>query len=700
MLRPRIRDLREAVGNDYNLNQLFSLTKVYLPRLPKASAKYLAAKAPVVQWSFNYSISWLWSDLVAGITIGILLVPQSLAYAKVANIPAHYGLLSSWLPTLIYAIMGTSKGWYSYHVFHSTIMNAVTETRSSDVTAGPTAIMGLLTGEIVTDIIKEAYAAGSVATAVAFWVGIYSLALGIFRLGFLLEFIPLPVLSGYVSGAAITIILQQLKGLFGEGKSANDTAGVIRVFFQRLPNTNWRAFLIGFSGIILLILLQLVGRKWGKMYRGLWYLSIARNALVLIIFTAISWGVNKSHRSEPLFGISEVSGTGISAPSVPDKQLLVKTAGRSIAPFLAAALEHLAIGKAFGRRHGYVIEQDQELSYIGVANLVGSFFSSMPITGGFSRTAVNSESGVKSPLSGLATTACVLVSIYKLTDAFYWIPSATLSAIIITAVWQIVLPFQVFWQYWKTSFADFVGSMIAFWVTLFVDVEIGIACAVGYSIVYVLLQLAFAKVDMVTSDNYSKLYPAAMNSTLPSRLPEDTVVFSLRDSVLYPNAARIARQFTDYIYTYTSGVHENPSRATEDLQSAEESKSRLWNDTKAKRIKTLREKAGTKNNLESILPRVRTVIIDMTRVTHIDTSGLQAMSDTRSMLKEWAGADAELAFVGMNERVKARFQRAEKSFTSSTTEDSPRDQGYVVFEVLQTALQSIPTSEVSSTKVV
>ncbi|KAJ5088728.1 hypothetical protein N7456_012344 [Penicillium angulare] len=549
-----------------------------------------------------------------GITIGILLVPQSLAYAKVANIPARYGLLSSWLPTLIYAIMGTSK----------------------DVTAGPTAIMGLLTGEIVTDLVKEGYAAESIATAAAFWVGIYSLILGLFRLGFLLDFIPLPVLSGYVSGAAITIVLQQLKGLFGEGKSASDTAGVIRVFFQRLPNTNWRAFLMGFSGIILLLVLQLVGRKWGKKYRSLWYLSISRNALALILFTLISWGVNKSHKSDPLFGIAEVSGTGILTPSVPNKELLVKTAGRSIAVFLAAALEHLAIGKAFARRH--------------------------------------------------ATTACVLVSIYKLTSAFYWIPSATLSAIIITAVCQIIIPVKVFWHYWKTSFADFIGSMVAFWVTLFVDVEIGIAAAVGYSIVYILFQLAFAPVDMVTSDNYSKLYPETDPTTSPSTLPKDTMIFVLRDSILYPNASRIARQITAHLYSYSSGAHETPSGTTEEYQRAEKSKNRLWNDTKTRTIQTLRSKRGTTNNEENFLPYVRTVIIDMTRVTHIDTSGMQALADIKSTLKDWAGTEAELVFVGLNDRVQERFQRAENCFSSSKNEDEPRDQGYVVFDVLQTAL--------------
>lgn len=542
--------------------------------------------------------------------------------------------------------------------------------------------MGLLTGQIVTDLVADGYAASAVASAVAFWVGIYSLILGLFRLGFLLDFIPLPVLSGYVSGAAITIVLQQLKALFGEGKTGSDTAGVIRVFFQTIPDTNWRAFLIAISGIILLLALQIVGQKWGEKYRSLWYLSIARNALAIFIFTVISWAVNKTHRDDPLFGISEVTGTGIIPPRTPNTVLLVKVAGRSVAVFLAAALEHLAIGKAFARRHGYVIEQDQELSYIGLVNLFGSFFACMPVTGGFSRTAVNSESGVKSPLGGLATTACVLISIYKLTDAFYWIPSATLSAIIIVAVWQIIVPVPVFWHYWKTSFADFVGSMVAFWVTLFVDVEIGIAAAVGYSVLYVLLQLAFTQVTMVTKDNVSQLYPPSLD-TDPLTLPDDTMVFVPQDSILYPNASRMTRTITNYIYTYSSGIDEARLGTP---RNSEEPPNRLWHDTRTRHINGLRKDAGTENTEEALLPRVRTVIIDLTRVTHIDTTGMQALADIRSVLKEWAGSDSKLSFVGIKDNVKERFDRAESCFQSSNGDKAPKNEGHIVFDVLQTAL--------------
>jgi sodium-independent sulfate anion transporter 11 len=553
--------------------------------------------------------------------------------------------------------------------------------------------MGLLTGEIVTDLVKDGYSAAVIASTAAFWVGIYSLVLGLLRLGFLLDFIPASVLSGYVSGAAITILLQQLKGLFGQSKTGSDTAGVIRYFFHLLPQTKWRDFLIGFSGLIIIFGLQFIGRRWGKRYRALWYLSVARNALVLVLFTVISWAVNRHQPSAPLFSISKVTGTGILPPKAPDTDLLTKVAGRSIAVFLAAALEHLAIGKAFGRHHGYVIDQDQELNFIGLVNLFGSFFSCMPITGGFSRTAVNSESGVKSPLSGLATTACVLVSIYKLSDAFYWIPSATLSAVIVAAVWQIVLPARVFWAYWKVSFADFFGSMVTFWITLFVSVEIGIACGVGYSLVYILLHLAFTKVMLVDNNNLGKLYPSSKSSTeqVQRGLPDDTMLFMLQDSILYPNATRISRQICDYIYTYTAGIHEQ-SASLDNNPNHPTSRQRLWNDTRTHHVARLRHEASLNQPTSTTnLRLLNNVILDLTRATHIDTTGLQALDDMRNQILDWAGPHVSIRIVGANKRVRDRFERHQLSKINADKKvkgqrDGPLEAGYQVFELLQDAL--------------
>ena len=140
---------------------------------------------------------------------------------------------------------------------------------SPDVTAGPTAIMALLTGSIVTDLTAEGYTGPEIATATAFMVGIYSLALGCLKLGWLLDFVPLPVLSGYVSAAALTIVLGQVPTIFGEKNIGSSVGDIIYDFFQKLPQTRWRDFLVGFTGILLLSGMQFIGKRWGKKYRSL-----------------------------------------------------------------------------------------------------------------------------------------------------------------------------------------------------------------------------------------------------------------------------------------------------------------------------------------------------------------------------------------------------------------------------------------------
>lgn len=535
--------------------------------------------------------------------------------------------------------------------------------------------MALMTGEIVNKFEKEGYSDHAVATAVAFFVGVYSLIIGLFKFGFVLDFIPLPVLTGYVSAAALTIVIQQVPTTFGETNTATAVGAVIRQFFRKLPETQWQTFAVGWSGIALLMLCQWIGRRWGKTHKAIWYLSIARNALVLILFTGISYGVNKD-RESPLFAISKTTGSGIKAPAVPELDLLRKVAGNAATIWLAAALEHLAIGKSFARRHNYVIDQSQELTYIGVANFLGSFFSAMPITGGFSRTAVNSESGVKSPLSGVITAACVLVSIYELADVFYWIPKATLSAIIITAVWPIVIGPKTFFRYWQISLADFIASQLSFWVTLFVSVEVGIATAVAFSVVYLLLQLAFSKATLVTDENLPFLYPENPGKDI-SHIPEDVIVFRLHSMVMFPNAYRLKTQILDTVET-----HYAKQVKALDIEAAD----RLWNQSAQKRLEKLRSGHTASKSSASL----KAVILDVTHLQSLDTTGLQMLVDLKSNLQDFGVDQVYMDFVGVHGKVKERLERANWHLQEVEATGKYRqpisDGGDVVFDVLQVAL--------------
>lgn len=499
--------------------------------------------------------------------------------------------------------------------------------------------MGLLTAEIIRDVTKDGYSPQAIASGVAMSVGIYALVIGMLRLGFLLEFISVPVLSGFISAAAIVIMLGQIPSLFGITVRTG-TANIIHDLFAKIPQYDGPTCGIGLGGIVLLVAMQKMGQRWGKKSNAIWLLALGRSAVVLVLFTGISYGINKNRVDDPIWALSKVKSNGISTPRMPEGLLIQKVFPRSIAPFIAAAIEHLAIAKAFGRKNGYVTDPAQELVYLGTTNFFNSFFSSMAVGGAMSRTAVNSDSGVKSPAYGLIAGGVVILSIFKLSPALFWIPKATLAAIIVTAVWHIVIPPKVFWGYFKTSLVDFITAMLAFWLTLFESSEVGIGSAVAFNVGYHLLFMAFHRVRRSTSLTIVRsTRPAG-----PHAIPLDTQLFAIHQSILFYNAYALKNQCLDAIQTYNSG---DPST----LAAAHAS--RNWSVAGTRRASRLRTKAEI---LEEPV-QIRTVVLDFSRVHNIDTTGLSALQDLVTDVKKFGGSAAEVRFVGLADRVRERFAR-------------------------------------------
>jgi sodium-independent sulfate anion transporter 11 len=476
-------------------------------------------------------------------------------------------------------------------------------------------------------------------------MGIYGMALGFLKLGFLLEFISLPILSGFISAVAIVIILGQIGSLLGEPAIGDGVATQIHDVFNQLPRANGYACAIGFGGIAFLTILDLLYRRWSKN-RLFWFLSITRSFLCLVLFTGISYAVNnRAHDpSGYLFPLSQVKSSGIETPRIPPSDLISKVASRSIAVFVGAAVEHTAIARAFGQRNGYITDQSQELCYLGATNFFNSFFHAMGVGGAMSRTAINSACNVRSPLSGFVTTAVVLVSIYKLVGALYWIPKATLAAIIICAVWPLISPPIVFYRYWKASLADFISSMIAFWVSLFVNTSTGIAASVGFNIVYLVLRQVFARVSSVGGDEMSsRLMPG---STPP--IPRDVRVFSFTDSVFFANAYAVRTAVLDAVQ-----AHHAPAPAS---GTHGEEAERTWSVMAEQRLARLRRSVfRTTSHLS--LPPIRLVVLDFSRVNHIDVTAVANLRDLVVELRNYGGDSVEVRFVGMSTYIVHRFQR-------------------------------------------
>ncbi|KAL3958585.1 hypothetical protein ACCO45_006747 [Purpureocillium lilacinum] len=485
--------LVEAYRTDPNLNRARSWVGPIARRLPSATAEYLVEKLPVASWLPHYDYKWLLRDVIAGITVGVMLIPQGLAYAKIATIPVEHGLYSSWIPSALYFFLGTSK----------------------ELSVGPTSILGLLTAEAVADISKEGYAPADIASGISF--------------------------MGWISAVALVIGLGQVGSLVGL-KTGSGTAQIIRDVLGHLGRIKPLTLAIGFTGLAVLYALEKMGTTWGKKNKWIKFISTSRAVIVLFVYTLISWLVNRNlDKDSYKWDLAQPHTNGILAPRAHDNELLSKVFARSFAPLIAMSVEHLGVGKAFGLRSNYKIDQSQELFYLGVENIVNSFFGSMTTGAAMSRTAVNNSCGVHSPVNFLFTAGWILLTLYELSGVLYWIPKATLSAIIIMAVVHLISPPRLFYRYWRMSFIDFVASQVGFWVTLFTSTEIGLAASVGFSIVYTLLRLAFPRWVGLSHIDTENTHWTVPNHEAASSVdvPADAYMVRFTEDVLFANAERV-----------------------------------------------------------------------------------------------------------------------------------------------------------------
>lgn len=485
-------------------------------------------------------------------------------------------------------------------------------------------------------------------------IGFYGIIVGFLNLGFLLEFISLPILSGFISAVAIVIGLGQVPSLLGEDGGSDATAGKIHDMFAQLPDANGYACGIGFGGLVFLTILDKAGKRWGEKYKVVWLLSITRAFLCLVLFTGISYAVNGKYGDDDdsyLFEVVKVHGNGIVSPRMPPSPLISKVFPRSIAAFIGPVLEHIAIARAFGVKNNYVSDQTQELCYFGITNFVNSFFHVMGVGGAMSRTSVNSACKVKSPLSGIVTTAVLLVCIFKLTGVLYWIPKATLAAIIISAVWPLINPPSTFYRYWKTSLADFVSSMIAFWVCLFVNTEAGLGAAVGFNIVYVLLRQTFTRVKSISSGDEKEISELreSLDSShgMPSTIPDDVRIFKFHESFFFPNAYGVKTSILNNIKTHHSPVYSDRNGVEAE---------RIWSVQGERQVARLRKKMKITD--PDSLPPLNVAIFDFTRCNHFDTTAVTQMKQLVAELRLYSGKQVDIRFTGMSEYVRTRLWRA------------------------------------------
>lgn len=554
-----------------------TMEKFYSTTSQKSAQDWAGTLFPMYKWLrvYNWKKSLL-MDVLAGFAVGVMVIPQSMSYAKLAGLPVQYGLYSALVPVYIYAMFGSSR----------------------QLAVGPVALISLLLSTGLSDMLEKENISTSdkqyktiyatLAIQVAFLVGVAYILMGLLRLGFVTIFLSHSVVSGFTTGAAVIIGTSQLKYLFGYSVKRSDVLHeIIGNTIDELSKFNYKTFLIGMGSILALIGLKYTGKRFPKLK---WVRAVGPLA-VTVLTIIISVTCSLRDKGIPVVGhiprgLPPVT-IGLWTPIVNFGDMLRTVISITIVGFM----ESIAIAKQLASIHKYELDSSLELIGLGMANFIGAMFGAYPVTGSFSRSAVNNESGAQSGIAGIVTASIVGLVLLFLTSVFEQLPQAVLGAIVISGVLGLLDYTEAIylWRVHKFDFGVWVTSCLG---TMFLGVEIGLAISVGVSLLLVTYESAFP------------------HTAVLGRLPGTTVY---RNTKQYPEAECydgivMVRVDAPIYFANTQNVREK-------LQKYE-------------------RQAEAQLAAKSDQARVKFIILELSPVSHVDTSALHILQDMNKLYSE------------------------------------------------------------------
>jgi SulP family sulfate permease len=420
--------------------------------------------AVATAWWRTYQGRWLRGDVIAGLTVWAVLVPESLAYATIAGVPPVVGLYAAVPSLILYALLGSSR-----HLI-----------------VGPMSATAALSAGVVATYAKagtDNYAA--ITTALAIMTGIAGIVAGLMRLGFLAHFISEPVLKGFIVGLALTILIGQVPKLFGVSKGSGNFFAQLWHVLGQLGHTSWPTLLVGLISLAVVLVL----RRFLPLVPGS-LVAVLIGILAVMLFHLDKHGVKIVGHIDaglPRFGL----------PDVPGASSYLHVAGPAIGVLLVGFAEGLGAAKTYAAKAGYDIDANRELIGLGAANLGSGLSSGMVVNGSLSKTAVNGGAGAKSQVSGLVVAVLTIITLLFLTGLFQKLPEATLAAVVIAAVIELVdiaalrRLFRIYSRrlgiiYGTAARADFIAAIASMLGVLLFDTLPGLVIGIGLSLLLML----------------------------------------------------------------------------------------------------------------------------------------------------------------------------------------------------------------------
>jgi sulfate permease, SulP family len=514
---------------------------------------------PVLDWGRTYNRDALQSDLLAAVIVTIMLIPQSLAYALLAGLPPEAGLYASILPIMLYAIFGTSRA----------------------LAVGPVAVVSLMTAAAVGQVAEQGTAGYAVAAlTLAVLSGGILLAMGVFRLGFIANFLSHPVIAGFITASGVLIAASQLKHILGVDAGGHTLIEMVASLVAHLPETNPVTLAIGVAATGFLFWVRkglkpfLIGRGVRPKLADI--LQKAGPVGAVVVTTLLVWGLGLSQNADvsivgavpqslPPFTLPDLSLDLVSALFIP--ALLISVIG---------FVESISVAQTLAAKKRQRIDPDQELIGLGAANIGAGFTGGYPVTGGFARSVVNFDAGAETPAAGAFTAIGLAVAALALTPLIFFLPKATLAATIIVAVLSLV-DFSILKKTWGYAKADFVAVAATILLTLGLGVEAGVLAGVILSIALHLYKTSkphVAEVGLVPGTHHFRNILRHHVKTHP-----EVVTLRIDESLYFANARFLEDLVQDrvtadspvkHVVLMCSAVNEIDTSALESLEAVNE----------------------------------------------------------------------------------------------------------------------------------
>uniref|UniRef100_A0A8C3KRE7 Solute carrier family 26 member 6 n=1 Tax=Calidris pygmaea TaxID=425635 RepID=A0A8C3KRE7_9CHAR len=538
---------------------LIPVSRSFPARCSASTAKSLLLRfLPFLTWLPRYPIKdWLPGDIASGFSVGIMHLPQGLAYALLAGLPPVTGLYSSFYPVFLYFFFGTSR--------HNSV--------------GPFAVISVMIGSLTETLVpsenflesvngsnmtvneeKRDAARVELVAAITILTGIFQVALGLLQFGFVVTYLSEPLVRGYTTAASVHVLISQLKNVFGI--TLGEHSGPLSLFTtfieicQKLPDTNVGTLVTAIIAMVVIFIVKELNHKFAAKLP----MPIPIELITIIVSTGISYGVNLHAK----FGISVVGNipSGLKPPVVPNFSYFGQVAGNAFAIAVVGYAICISLGKIFALKHGYKVDSNQELIALGFCNFLGGFFQCFAISCSMSRSLVQESTGGNSQVAGVIASLVILVTILKIGELFRDLPKAILSAIIIVNLHGMFKQFKDIRMLWKSNRVDLIVWVVTFLATLMLNLDIGLGASVAFGLLTVIFRTQLPHYSIMGRISDTEVYRDVSDYQMAQEIP-GVKIFRSSSTLYFAN-----------VELYAEALKKKVGEVPDTLKKAEKEKPR------------------------------------------------------------------------------------------------------------------------------